>query len=156
IALMEFPQFDAKQVDEQAEYEMNSLQLLVYRIREQRILSGRQPSEKVAISVYPRVIGVPAFGMRAGITHADLAQQHWRNLLAEKRPAIERLANCSISIATEMPLEIGTCGPTEPYFFNVPRLAVDPEAEKQRLEKEYQKYLSELEGKRRQLSNAGF
>jgi valyl-tRNA synthetase len=138
IALVEFPTFDAKQIDPEAEREMELLQELIVAVRNIRAELKVEPKQSVPIKLYS------ANGARSSIE---------RN-----RGMLEKLANVSEVSFTPESLSNHPGSRTTAQFevAVIYERKVDVGAERERLEKDYQKYVSELEGKKKQLANSGF
>src|SRR5205085_3289654 len=138
IALVEFPRFDASQIDAEGEREMELLQELIVAVRTIRAELKVEPKQSVPIKLYS------ANGARSSIE---------RN-----RVMLEKLANVSeVSFAPQsLSNHPGSRATAQFEVAVIYERKVDVAAERERLEKHHQKYLAELEGKKRQLANSGF
>src|SRR5439155_16638280 len=133
-----FPTFDASRIDAEAEREMELLQEVIVAVRNIRAELKVEPKQSVPIKLYS------ANGARSSIE---------RN-----RVMLEKLANVSEVSFTLQSLsnEPGSRTTAQFEVAVIYERKVDVAAERERLVKEYQKYVFELEGKKKQLANTGF
>src|SRR3954468_15864695 len=138
IALVEFPTFDEKQLDSEAEREMALLQELIVAVRNIRAELKVEPKQSVPIKLYS------ANGARSSIE---------RN-----RVMLEKLANVSeVSFAPQsLSNHPGSRATAQFEVAVIYERKVDVGAERERLQKELTKMEGELAGKEKQLANQAF
>jgi valyl-tRNA synthetase len=138
ISFVEFPRFDAKQLDPEAEREMELLQELIVAVRTIRAELKVEPKQSVPIKLYS------ANGARSSIE---------RN-----RVMLEKLANVSeVSFAPQsLSNHPGSRTTAQFEVAVIYERKIDVVAERERLEKELTKMEGELAGKEKQLSNQAF
>jgi valyl-tRNA synthetase len=138
IALVEFPQFDERYLDPEAEREMELLQELIVAVRTIRAELKVEPKQSVPIKLFS------ANGARSSIE---------RN-----RVMLEKLANVSdVSFAPQsLSNHPGSRATAQFEVAVIYERKVDVAAERERLQKELAKMESELAGKDKQLANQAF
>jgi valyl-tRNA synthetase len=138
IALVEFPTFDKKYLDPEAEREMELLQELIVAVRTIRAELKVEPKQSVPIKLYS------ANGARSSIE---------RN-----RVMLEKLANVSeVSFAPQsLSNHPGSRATAQFEVAVIYERKVDVGAERERLQKELAKMEGELAGKEKQLANQAF
>jgi valyl-tRNA synthetase len=138
IALAQYPQADAAQMDEAAETEMAILQDLIVSVRNLRAELKVEPRQNIPIQVH--------------------TQDGVRQTFEENRGAVERLANVEEMAFVPQSLE-KEAGSRSTARFDVRVLyekKIDVEAERERLNKELAKIEKQIESAERQLGNEQF
>jgi valyl-tRNA synthetase len=139
IALAEYPQSNAAQIDLAAETEMAILQDLIVSVRNLRAELKVEPKVKVPIRVYAHEANI-------------------RALFAQNQTAVERLANVESVGLTDHPL-VDTIGARRTARFDVLVIyekKIDLAAERTRLAKELERIEREIANGQRQLNNEQF
>jgi valyl-tRNA synthetase len=138
IALVEFPRFDASQVDAEAEREMELLQELIVAVRNIRAELKVEPKQSVPIKLYS------ANGARSSIER--------NRIMLEKLANVSEVSFAPQSLSNEP-------GSRTTALFEVAVIyerKVDVATERERLQKELGKMETELAGKEKQLANQAF
>jgi valyl-tRNA synthetase len=139
LALAQYPQADAGQIDLAAETNMAILQDLIVSVRNLRAELKVETKAKVPVEVFTQDAAI-------------------RKLIEENQGAVERLANVEKLTFVESPLSNlpGARGTARFDVHVVYEKKIDVAAERERLKKEIEKFEKEIANLERQLSNEQF